>query len=162
MAVDLEELVPHLKAALNQPGVDAFTNATTNDWVLRLENAFWNARLDGLFGNYRAEDGLIEPITGNEDLPREQQQVLLIYSALDAVMAELRAVQSSFSAKAGPVEYSTSKSAPLLREVLITLRARLREIIGNLSSLADGDVAVLDAVIMRTDALAMSQQWWVR
>ena len=124
-------------------------------------NAFWHARLDGLFTNYRAVDGLVEPISGGEDLPREQQQLLILYAGLDIVLTELRNAQSAFRAKAGPVEYETQQSAPLLREVLNTLKSRIAFVIGNLTSYA-GEVQAFDSVIARTESILYQDTWWVR
>jgi hypothetical protein len=162
MSVDLSDLIPNLKVQINPPGSDLFPTTTNNEWVLRLENAFWNARLDGLFGAYSAADGAITPIDPNAaDLGRDGQQLVILYAGLDVVTNELRNMQSSFSAKAGPVEYSTQRSAQMLRDVLGAITARIKSIIGNLTIYAAPTVS-FDAIIERTDAMSAGAVWWVR
>jgi hypothetical protein len=162
MSVDLADLIPSLKVQINPPGSDLFPTTTNNEWVLRLENAFWNARLDGLFGAYAATDGEIAPIDPNAvDLGRDAQQLVILYAGLDIVTNELRNLSSSFSAKAGPVEYSTQRSAQLLRDVLNSITLRIKNIIGNLTTYASPTVS-FDAIIERTDAMASGALWWVK
>lgn len=162
MAVDLLDLIPALKVAVNPPGSDLFSTTTNEEWVLRLENAFWNARLDGLFSNYRAESGAIEPVSGTTDITRDALQLVILYAGLDVVLSELRNAQSAFKAVAGPVSYETQRSAQLLREVLMTIRARINQIIYNLSTLGVADSYAIDAVIARTESIGAGDSWWVK
>jgi hypothetical protein len=163
MSVDLADLIGNLKVQVNPPGADLFPSVSNNEWVLRLENSFWTARLDGLFGAYKAEDGTIVPIDPNTtvDLGRDAQQLVILYAAMDIVITEMRNLQSSFSAKAGPVEYTTQRSAQLLKGVLDVISGRIKSIIFLLSSYASPTIQ-FDAIIERTDALSSGMQWWVR
>jgi hypothetical protein len=163
MAVDLSDLIPNLKAQINSPGTDAYASTTNNEWLTRLENAFWEVRLDGLFTNFVAADGEITPIAPETaDLSRDALQLVILYAAMDVVMAQFRSVQSAFKAVAGPVSYETQQSAQLLREVLVTLRQRIKDVVYNLASIYYIRTAVLDAVIERTDALIDGDNWWIR
>jgi hypothetical protein len=162
MAVDLADLIPNLKVQISPPGTDLFSGVTNNEWLTRLENGFWEARLDGLFMNYRAADGAVEPISGDTDLQRHEQQLIILYAALDVVMTELRNAQSMFSAKAGPVEYETQKSAQLLRDVLKATQDQILRIIGNMTLYGVNSTVVYDAIISRTQEMAWGDVWWVR
>lgn len=159
MAVDLEDLVEDFQAEITPLGGTIV--GTTAQAAARLKNAFWEARLQGAFANFREEDGSIVPITGTEDMPREHQQLLIIFAALNVALAKFQNAQSAFRAKAGPVEYETQQSATLMRAVLDALRQKLGTA---LSVVLDGvgNTAVFDAVISRTEAIAYGDVWNVR
>lgn len=162
MSVDLSDLIPNLKVQVNPPGQDLFSTTTNNEWVMRMENAFWNARLDGLFGAYKAADGEVVPLDPNApDIGRDGLQLVILYAAMDIVVTEMRNLQSSFKAKAGPVEYEQQRSAVLLKGVLDTLNARIKAIIFLLTTYASPTIS-FDAIIERTDALSAGAAWWVR
>ena len=163
MAVDLVDLVPSLKAQVSPPGTDLFPNVTNTEWTTRLENAFWMARLDGLFLNYRALDGNIEPLDdAGEDLDRASQQLVVLYAAMDIVLAELRNAQGSFRAQAGPVQFEQTRSAQLMRDILKAIQDRIKNVVGQLTSYAAAPVSAFDAVIARTESIGMGDVWWVR
>jgi hypothetical protein len=162
MSVDLADYIQNLKTQVNPPGADLFPATTNGEWVMRMENAFWGARLDGLFGAYRAQDGVIDPIDSNSpEIGRDGIQLVLLYAAMDIVVTEMRNLQSSFKAKAGPVEYEQQRSAQLLKGVLDVLNARIKAIIFLLTTYASPTIS-FDAIIERTDALSAGAAWWVR
>jgi hypothetical protein len=69
MAVDLSSLVENVKAEVQPPGEDVYPDATDDDWVMRLINAFWSAVLDGIITGYAVDDdGIVSPVTGTTDL----------------------------------------------------------------------------------------------
>lgn len=164
MAVDLGDLIEDLRAEINPPGVDLYPTATDDDWINRLRNAFWEARIGGAFIGYRESDGLIAPVSGIDELPREQQQLIILYAGLNVVLADFRNTQSAFKAKAGPVEYETQRSATLLKGVLDLLKTKLASALDaaiNGPSWS-GTTAVFDSVIARTESIAWGDTWWVR
>lgn len=156
MAVDLEDLVPALRVELGT------TTDSTTALVTRLSNAFWEARLNGLFTDYREEDGLIVPISGTEDLGRDYQQLLVLYAAYAAMLTDFRNAQSQFSAKAGPVEYSTQRSVGVMKELLTAMRIRLQMVVDLIAADSASTAYIVDAMIARTEAMAGGDAWWVR
>lgn len=163
MAVDLADLVEFVKAEVNVPGVDTFTDATDDNWVTRLQNAFWHARLRGAFVGYEETDGIITPISGTEDLSRTEQQLIILVAALNVVRSSLRNANTVFRAKAGPVEFETQQSANTLKTLLDQLEREFRDALEAAKEGTDANtVAYFDAVIQRTDSMAYGDTWFVR
>jgi hypothetical protein len=165
MAVELIELVPYLKASVNPPGQE-FLVASDNEWRTAAANAFWWARLRGFFPEYRVDvDG--EVITNTEDptvdMPREQQQIIVLAAALNAIEAQLLAMPTSTRAKAGPVESETGRSAQVLTALLRNKRDELAaikdELVGTSGATA---VGVIDAVLAREGAFCSGEAVFVR
>lgn len=164
MAVDLADLLPDFKAEISPLGTDPYADVSNNALVARLRNAFWEARLQGAFPNYREADGEIRPISGNEDMPREQQQLIILYAGLNVALASFQNMTASFRAQAGPVEYETAKSANLSRDVLAALREKLATALGIViaGGVGVGSTAVFDAILERSWSLAQYETFWVR
>src|SRR5688572_13675239 len=101
MAVDLADLVPRLQASLTVPGSPALFNFDEDlegDWAAHLVNAFWQARLAGLFTEYRVvpDTEEVEPIvTGGPELPEEVHQIIVEFGALIAIEARFMALANT-------------------------------------------------------------------
>jgi hypothetical protein len=162
MAVDLSDLVEFLKVEVNPPGVDLFPSTNDDEWLTRLRNAFWTARMDGFFPTFVESDGFVFPASGTTDMDRELQQVIVFLAGYTAVMSELRNKRASFRAKAGPAEFETTQAATVLTEQSKALREQLARILFRLSDMGSTSVAVIDAVMARTDSLAGGFTTWVR
>jgi len=52
VAVDLADLVEPLKREVNSPGSETFPNATDDDWIGHLTDAFWELRLFGMLEGF--------------------------------------------------------------------------------------------------------------
>jgi hypothetical protein len=52
MAVDLADLVEPLKREVSPPGTDTFPNATDDDYIGNLTDAFWELRLFGMLEGF--------------------------------------------------------------------------------------------------------------
>ena len=186
MAVDLVDLVDPLRREVTAPGADTFADATDDDWLGSLTDAFWEVRLYGMLSGFEENaasrggpttftEGIVTP-TGvvegydapsgyapGEDLGRELQQLIVLWAGYKVVLARFGAINSVFRAKAGPVEYETQQAASVLKALLDTLRARIDEVVDNLSDYNQGNAdAVIDSVIERTYAQAVGDTWWVR
>lgn len=151
MAVDLSEFVDAARRQVRSPGGTEF-QSTEEVWVGYLLDGFWEARLDGLFGGFIAdEDGIITPTSGDEDLPREQVQLIVIYAGFLALRGEILNARTASKYKAGPVEFEEERSATVLKAILDNLTKRRDEVLKEVS----GAVAdyVIDAYAARTDAL---------
>ncbi len=161
MSVDLGDLVSSIKLEVNPPGVDLFPEATDEEWADRLANAFWNARIDGMLAGYVEADGIVTPTSGDTDMPRDLQQVIVFMAAYSAIFSKLLNTRTSFRAKAGAVEYETQNSATVLKDLADSLKQRYLILLQRLADLGYVGTYVIDAVIARQDALAAGQGWWV-
>lgn len=149
MSVDLNDLVAALKLEVNPPGQDLFPGCSNIEWTQRLSNAFWNARIDGFLQEYVEDDGEVFPVSGDVDMPRDLQQVIVFLAALTALSARLREVQTSFKAKAGPAEFEVQRSANVLRDQGDLLYKRYQLLLSRLSDIGELPVFVFDAVDAR-------------
>lgn len=162
MAVDLADLVEFVKVEVNPPGVDLFPDALDDEWLTRLRNAFWNARLDGLLAGYVEEDGEVTPLSGITDMPRELQQVIIFFAGYTALMNKLTSTRASLRAKAGPVEFETQNAATVMTAQATSLRERMSRILALLSESGVVTDVVIDAVRARADSLSLGITTWVR
>jgi len=165
MAVELDELVPYLKASVNPPGQE-FIVATDTEWRTAAANAFWWARLRGFFPDYRIDingELIVNPEDPTDDMPREQQQIVVLAAALNAIEAKLLAMPTNSRARAGPVESETGRSAQVLVELLKGKRKELADIKDEIvaSGNATG-VGVIDAVLSRQGAFCSGEAVFVR
>lgn len=186
MAVDLFDFVDPLKREVNPPGSDLFPDATDDSWLGSLTDAFWEIRLYGMLDGYEENagarggpaefgEGKVTPVgvladyddpsgyAADVDLPRELAQLVVLWAGWKIVLTRFGSLNSVFRAKAGPVEYETQQSATVLKALLDALKARIDDIIDNLSTYRRGvGVAVFDTVIQRTYAQAVGDTWWIR
>lgn len=162
MAVDLADLVDPLTREVNPPGTDLFPDATEDEWVGQLADSFWEAKLYGFFDNYREVEGFVTPITGDEDLPRDQQQLIVLFAGLRVIRNELKNTNTMFRAKAGPVEFETQNSANLLRDVLKDIRSKVDLVLANLSDLASTTTAYIDSLVGTDESLYFQDTYWYR
>lgn len=160
MAVDLGELIESLRREVSPPGEDLFPDATDDDYFGNLQDAFWDAKLDGLLKNYTESDGLVVPTTGTTEISRELQQLVVLYAGLRIVRNHLRAMNTVFRSKAGPVEFETQKSAQLLSGLLDELRTRRRLVLDRLAEIGALDTYYIDAVIARDDSMRYGDTYW--
>jgi hypothetical protein len=162
--IDLNELIPSLVAQVSSPGQPLYEGVAEDDWLTYLLNGFYNAQLEGLLQGWSAsEEGLVrESNGGTKTLTRDQQQIAVIYAAMDIVRNELRQLKSTFRAKAGPVEYETQQHATVLKTILDQLLSQ-KEII--LDRLADsGGLSpsfYIDGVIARDYSINNGLTTWV-
>lgn len=163
MAIDLSDLIPAVEAEASPPGTNLFPDAIDDEWLLRLENAFWEAKLFGFaqLDNYTESDGIVQPVTGTTDLPREEQQLVVLFAAVNVVRMSMSNTGTAFHAKAGPVEFSTQNSATLLNSVLAGLQKKIDFLYATLSDLGRVTDSVFDGVAARDFALGFGDvSWW--
>lgn len=162
MSVDLSDLIPAVEAESSPPGSDLFPAATDDAWLLRLENAFWEAKLFGFppLQNYTESDGIVRPIAGSTDLPREEQQLVVLFAAANAVRGQLMNTNTAFSAKAGNVEFSTANSATLLTTIANQIQSKIDLLLSTLAQIGRITDGYLDAVFERDQSLATGIITW--
>lgn len=154
MAVDVsDELVDALRRMITPLGSEVYTDVANAVLVGYLSDAFWNGKLDGFFGSYTETDGVITPESGDTDLGRDWQSLIVFYAAFAIIEAGLRSQSTLFRAKAGPVEYETQNSAQLLRDHLRLLADRRDYLLETLSSSYTISPGYIDNVIARTNSV---------
>lgn len=161
MAVDLFELVDPLKRSVNAPGGDAFPTATDNEFVGYLSDSFWELRMLNMLTEYTESDGLIAPINGTTDIPREMQSLIILFAAITIVTNEMKALDTLFRAKGGPAEFEVQKSASLLKDVLAELQRRRLVVEQQLFAMGEVTDTYIDSVIARDASMGYGGMWWV-
>lgn len=162
MAVDLGDLVESVQREVNPPGGTIFPDATEDDYLGFLQDAFWETTLDGLIEGYTEADGLVTPTDGDTDLSREMQQLVVIYAGFKMLKNYLTNVNTTFRAVAGPVEFETQQSAALLTQLMKDLMERRNSILARLSELGEVPSYYYDSVIERTSSNFYGDVWWVK
>jgi hypothetical protein len=164
MAVDLGDLVESLQREVNPPGQNLYPDATENEWIGHLADAFWEARLHGMLQGYIVDPAFtIVPLdTSAPDMGRDWQQLIVLYAGFRITLTEFKNTQSSFHAVAGPVEIEVQKASNVLKGVLDAIKSRIDIVLRRLSDVGATSVAVFDAVIEQTYDIATREQWFVR
>ncbi len=163
MAINLEDLILSLKREVSPPGLDIYGSISDAEWLGHLTDAFWEARLSGLLGKYTETNGEIVPINPSDpDIPRDMQQLIVLFAGFRMALTSFSNVNSSFRAKAGPVEYEVQKSAQVIKGLLDALKARLDFVLKNLSvyGVSGTSVAIFDAVIEASYSTASGPSSW--
>lgn len=161
MAVNLIDLVPSLQREVNPPGGSLYT-LSDEVWVGHLADAFWEARLRGMLKGYTENNGIVTSQSGTTDMPREWQQLIVLFAGFRLALTSFQNINSSYRAKAGPVEYEVQKSAQTLRGVLDALRLRLESLLDVLTENGQTSAVLLDAVIESSYSVAAGESWFVR
>lgn len=188
MAVDLGDLIESLQREVNPPGTNLLPNATEDEYLGHLSDAFWETVMFGVISGYEENaaarggdaefgEGVIVPRTFRDDatydddaggyldgtdLSRELQQVIVLYAGYRILLSEFRNISTMVRGKAGPVEFEQQKSANVLKEALAAVKQKIDYVLATLSSHGGSDTTVLDAVIERSYLTAIGEQWWVR
>lgn len=126
--VNAADLVESLKRAVAPPGGydDAFPNGDDDTLFAYLTDAFSEARLDRFFTN-----GTVDWVSGDFDpiLSQGDGYLVVLYAAINILSTQLRNMGASATYKAGPVEYSTSNSATVIKGQMDALQARKLQLI---------------------------------
>lgn len=157
MAADLAEVIDSLRREVNAPGEDLFPNATDDDWLGNLQDSFWDAMLDGLISPaaYTEADGVVSPIAPNTtEFSREFLQLVVFYAGVRIIRNYFSGMNSTFKAKAGPVEYETQKSATVVRDLLAELVRKRNILLLRLSDIGMSQSYYVDAVLARDESMA--------
>lgn len=162
MAVELAEYVEALRAKVNPPGEDLYPDAVPDDWVLRLRNAFWDGYLHKMFADYIEAEGTVRHrTTATTNMPRDQLQLVILYAALDALLAKFVDLKTAFRGKAGPTEFEYQRSAGVLVALIKDRRTELSEVTAEVKRKGVTATYYLDAVSRRL-GLEDGGVGWVR
>lgn len=163
MSVDLSDLIPSILREVQPPGTDSYPNASDDDWLGQLEDAFWEAKLFGFFDNYSEADGLVSPIAPTtEELGRDWQQLLVLFAGIRATRMKLINTNTSLRAKAGPVEFETQTSANTLTLALKQLQDKVNILLANLEDSIIGSSATyyINGLTDRSLSLTYGTEIW--
>lgn len=183
MAVNLFDLVDPLKREVSPPGTDLFPDATEDTFLGSLSDAFWEVRLFGFLNGFEENaaarggpaafgEGIVTPTgvadetyddpTGfspTQDLSRPLQQLVVLWAAWKIVLNRMGSLNTTFRAKAGPVEYETQNAATVLKAVIDALKGRIDVILDTLPERAG--TVVFDAMVERSYSVAVGDSWWI-
>lgn len=124
MAIDLSDYAEVLRREITPLGTDAFRDVTEETLTLTLADGFWEAVLDNLIKGYTCDpDGIVESTSGAGEFPRQLVALVVLYASVKILRNKVLNTASSFSAKAGPVEYQQQFSSQMLTEMLKQLNA---------------------------------------
>lgn len=147
MAVDLGDYADSLRREITPVGTTL--GIQDDELTAYLTDAFWEARLDGFLEGYIAdEDGLVEHEGGGRDLDRRYVALVVLYAGIRILRNRILNTNTSFRAKAGPVEFEQQSSATMLAEMLKQLRGTKDRIIEALDA-DETNVQILDAMSVR-------------
>lgn len=140
----LSTLVPALKRELAVPGTftTAFPETQDDDLTASLADGFAEAQLYGFFPEVELiEDGLDWETSA--ELSGSGAALVIIFTAMRIIRANLRGLLTSERYKAGPAEFEIQRSANLLRDELKYLRDRLDSLVADAKASTRG-VTVFD------------------
>lgn len=169
MAVALSALMPTLRWSLNVPGETGFFNfdaSVDDEWIGALASGFWWAHLRGFFANYRVTldelsiENVVDPPV---ELDRKLQQVIVLFTAMNAIEAKLLALPTHIKDSAKPgLETEEDRSAQLLRDLLAARRSDLQEIkLLLVGGVLATEVAVIDMFLAREAHLRAGTETYV-
>lgn len=148
--VDLSEYVDSLKREVVPPGSTLFADVTDAQWVSYLADAFWEAKLDGFFGDYSCDsDGYVTHADLTTLFPREGVQLTVLYAGVRVLRNKVLNTNTVFRAKAGEVEYEQQFGATMLSEMLKQLKGQKEALLAKAEAVGT-DVALYDALSVRS------------
>lgn len=142
---DLRTLVDPLKRELAVPGTydDVFPDTDDTALLGSLLDGFSEAQLQGFF-----QDITLTGSVTSKDLSLAGGALVVMFSAMRIIRAQLRSMTMTSTYKAGPVEVSTQRSGTLLRDELAYLRTRIDELVAT-ARRSGRTVHVLDNYVSR-------------
>lgn len=151
----LTSLVEPLKRELAVPGVfdDAFPDTMDSDLAASLADGFSEAQLFGYFTDMSL--GLAPDFETSKDLSAAGGALVLLFTSMRIIRAQMRALTTSERYKAGVTEFEIQRSANLLRDELKYLQTRLDNLIVTAQRAARGarSAAVIDGYWARQTAM---------
>lgn len=146
----ISDLVPALKRELAVPGTfaDAFPLTQDSDLIASLADGFAEAQLYGFFPDMTLVD-LGDDWETSQPLSGSGAALVVIFTSMRIIRANLRSLLTSERYKAGPAEMEMQRSANLLRDELKFLRDRLDSLVANAEAAARPPVAVFDNYFAR-------------
>lgn len=138
----LTDLVEPLKRELAVPGVfeDVFPDSDDAALAASLADGFSEAQLHGYFPTLTL--GASPDFTTSEDISAAGGALIVMFTGMRIIRAQLRSMLLNERYKAGAAEYEVTRSANLLRDELKYLQSRLDALILNAQRASRGAVSV--------------------
>jgi len=157
MAVDVADYVESLKREVRPPGSALYSSVTDAEWIGYLTDAFWEARLDGFLQGWVVDGDPADPTTaefapataGGPDITPSDVALVVLYAGIKVLRNQILNMNSSFRAKAGPVEFEQENSATVLAELLKQLRVTKDRILEAMEENMPTAVMLIDAYSTR-------------
>lgn len=145
---DLADLVEPLKRELAVPGEFDTYFPNSDDGVLldAIADGFSEAQLDGYFSTYELD---LETYLTTPDLSAGGGALIVIYTAMRIIRAQMRQQNMSEKYQAGNTSYEISRSATVLREELRYMADRKEELVRRASHIGT-DTVVFDNYFTRS------------
>lgn len=160
--MDLNDLIENLERETTPPGGDLYPTATDDQLVGFLQDGFWEARLDGLLEGWTENEQEVTPVSPNtEEIPRELQQIIVMYGGVKLLRTALLNTNTLFHAVAGPVEFETQTSAMVLSQLLRELQDRRERLLRRLSDAGLLNTVYIDGVFAREASIGYGYTYWV-
>lgn len=150
----LSTLAPSLKRELAVPGTfdDVFPDTGDEDLIASLADGFAESQLYGFFPDFTLAEGAGDYET-SADLSAAGAALVVIFTSIRFVRAQMRAINSSERYKAGATEYEITRSANLLRDELKYLQERIKALVTT-SARPVTSVAVIDNYFARGGSIS--------
>ena len=149
---DLAELIGPLQREVAIPGTfgDTFPSTSDEDLVATLADGFAEAQLQGFFTDMTLEitEGVETTYSTDKDLSAAGGALVVLFAAQRLMRPMLTSSATGAKYKAGPVEYETSSSAMVIREVLRQFSDRISALITD-GKRSGRSVSVLDSYAQR-------------
>lgn len=147
MTTDLNDYADVLRRRVTPAGSDLFSNVTDEEMGQRIQDGFWDARLDGFLVGFTADDeGIVTP-----ELPRDLIALAVMYAAITMLQIQVYNLNTRFAVKAGPVEFETENSASVLKTMLDQIFAQRQRLLEELDEvLGETPVYITDAAAARS------------
>ena len=156
----LSDLVPALQRELAVPGTfeDVFPDTTADDLADSLADGFAEAQLRGFFSRLTLE-GTGPNRSTSEDLSAAGQALVVIFTSIRIIRAQIRALSTGERYKAGNTEYEINRSAMLLRDELAFLTNRLDDLIAEGKYGKAPLAVVIDGYLARNGSVGAFYAW---
>lgn len=139
----LSTLVPALKRELAVPGTfeTLFPNTSDDDLTGSLADGFGEARLQGFFPDIAlSSEG--EGWETDPELSLSGSTLVVIFTSMRFIRAQIRNLNSVERYKAGPAEFETQRAATTLKAELDFLQKRMDTLIANAKATARASVGL--------------------
>lgn len=125
---NLAELTESLKRAVAVPGtfIDVFPDTTDDDLAASLADGYSEAKLDGFLSTTTLDLATLEV---TPDLEDSHRALVVIYTAYQILVAEIRNRPTRTNYVAGSVQAEREQTASMLNEILRQLHDRKKELI---------------------------------
>lgn len=145
---DLANLIEPLKRELAVPGdfETVFPNTGDDGLLDSLADGFAEAQLDGYFGDYTLD---LETYLTTPDTSAAGGALIVLYSGMRIIRAQMRALNVSEKYQAGSTAYEISRSSMLLREELQYLIKRRDDLVSQ-STRSQSSTVVYDSYFTRS------------